>query len=93
MVYCSTLPPFHHNISIILENTTYDRSVYNSREVRSKIRVLREYIEEDWNTVGDFQVDVANQIGVSLNLVKDMWPQIADKMVASESDYEYECCN
>jgi hypothetical protein len=93
MVYSSTLPPFHHNIRLILGNTTYDRSVRNSREVRSKVRVLRDYIEEDWDTVQDFQADVANQIGVSLNIIKHMWPQIADKMVASESDYDCDCCH
>tara|TARA_B110000438_G_C15306083_1_gene433303 strand:+ start:119 stop:382 length:264 start_codon:yes stop_codon:yes gene_type:complete len=85
----STLSPFHHNIRIILENTSYDMSMRDLKEVRSKVRILKKYIKDDkWDTVEDFQIDLANHIFVSLNIIKKMWPQIADGMIASESDYQ-----
>ena len=86
-----SLSPLHHNIMVILNNTEYDESFSRSREVRTKMRILEQYITDDNQgspCLYDIQSVISDKLGVPLHIILNMWPQIADGMVAGENDYD-----
>ena len=90
MVYSPSISPLEQHIQVILTTRDFDRTTRlrsNSNEVREKISILREYIMTDWDSILEFQQSVADNIGVDFHHLVNMWPQIADGMIASESDY------
>jgi len=85
------LSHFERNVENILRNKKYDRSFRDSRDVRTKMRVLRNYINnwEGWNSsVPEFQETLANHLDEELETIQKMWPQIANDVVTDESHFE-----
>lgn len=92
MVYCvrenpESLPALEFNIRSIIISTPFDPRIGQHPEVCSKIDTLKHYVLENWNSVHAFQTHLAGILNTDIDLILDMWPQIADGMIASESDY------
>ena len=81
------LSAFENNVQNILRREEYDKSFRDSRDVRTKMRILRNYINNWEATVPVFQESIANHLDEEVETIQKMWPQIADGMVTDESDY------
>ena len=84
------LSAFENNVQNILRDKEFDKSFRDSRDVRSKMRTLRNYIDSlDWKrTVPEVQECLANHLDEDVDYIQKMWPQIADSIINSSDNFD-----